>query len=1553
MTTGVVSGSPEPKIQGSGWDEFDYAPECSLVSGAPEQAAAAPAPALAAPYYDEAAALCYVPEFRVSSLFGGEPSAIPEAPITDPGQTLEEEARAAAVGGQLYRATRLGQRRIAAGNASPEFVGEVAQWADRDGNLVLAKELCGGDHGAKVPENFNQRYEALLKDAGAWTDAAGALLARGRLTEAREHLRYAEQINEGYPTPGDIYLGFFVTEGEPDRGLGERIATLQSRLSETERGLKARLSSERVALESAVTQVPATELPHELARLERLRAAEQAVARLEELKTKLPQVRHLATAIDEFKRAAQAQIVAGALENDQELYSEGIATLLSLERYLAAEARQVEVAQKLYAKYPVSSRLPMELDYSAANPRVRPYLTGSSRLSDYEPSIAHLADLPIVRAYQGLAFEGPQGWLTAYHVDEVYTQLHRGPFGGEVASIHALDQYSGELERLYQDPRVEQFFTAVAAEELQDLRANEGFENRQALAEGLAHLEKYQASLSVLESAKPTDLDPDSLERFRALMVERGTRYHEHLAAEVTRLHRLEDKDRPLELVGDADGMTTIPDSNWVGPRERAAQEALAQLDYDLTALKSLDLSKPDDVTVLVGLTRRFAAHEETNVRSRLAKQADQVDALPSQKGDLKALRERIASVGGADLTTRVAAYRTLSQDLDTTALERTVDVRIKMYAEMGDTVKTTDRIFNGVMWIGSMGDNPLRSDRAADYRKLAGRYRDIQGLIAAGKVDEAQRALVALETAQIGDKLTEYHEFASTFNTYTVGVGIVIAAGFTAGVAAELLLPGYIGAESLTLGEAALLYGTMGTTFAVTQDLLWMAASGDVRHVYDPEKGILGNALTRAEKSALSAGMFGFLGGSLRLFSKYAERQLLRVAEQRLIAEGALKPGQKILSGSAEEALLVERAAALRKSLAVRYGLKGGAFGTEFGGFTAWEFLQTNYELAKAGTFDPLSAAAHTLGSGQAWTDRFVFLVALKAGGTLASPLTKPMHDGARELALAGHREALAAVEGRVQVATARLERLVESGEGDVLGLASEYRAALTARRAVMDKIPILRDPQTYALTDHALQEIDRFESDYRAHQELFGEGNTYGAVLTGATTGRVEARHTDAFVARLKEHPRVDNVQVHDNGLIEFAYRETEGGQGRTLRFHRHEPRHERVEQPFVGPERPIPSRDYSAYEPGALVEMPLADIIPTQELVFVDQVGEYLGGDAASANGVAEVRIIDGRVYVSDGHHRLMAEYLKTDGQGAVTVKIKGPDSDEARFGLTPVLHTRFPHLNRWDQLRWRADEQRSASTPVVVSRAEALRRLSAGPNSETEPLPVDYRGRTRLLLDFLYVFDQPEFYDLRDELVLRLEYEGLTPENETAVANTLARMGLRIPRTGSDHAIDLPVHRADVALRARPWTPPPERVEPLNPRRVRFSQTSVRSMDGPELQIARHGELEPIVVMRVGNNEYVSYDNSRLLYALRNGLEEIPVMIVSRQEAFPSDSTVNLSSESVALINAHHKKIGSTRRVSTQSRPRNWGEALLWRTVSNQLSPKGTARHPLVAEERDQP
>lgn len=1056
--------------------------------------------------------------------------------------------------GKFPEALRFGRLNGEAGSGDRGFQIQMAHWALANQDPIQAYEIyLGNDSPATLTERrtdnpLEKEVLGIFRSEGAWVEAARAALERGDFLQARAFLDFGEKVLSGYPTPheGDGYFGFVVTENaraeEPYSGPS---------LSETRRQIDAaiqkmpeQLNEEVAKLQGEVKSLKEPALGLALRQLEFLEGVQAQLRLLEGLEIKLWDV-------SAHQARARIQILSGVLHGNTERYEQGLKVLALLLRYQAAESKKLKAYEALRAHYPPNTRFAFEVDLSAANPRVRAFAQGEKPLLPQEISLDALARTPVVEAFWSLSRSPSlEDQRLAFHMNEVLGDLQATRFSSgaqpaapalerdearEALSADAAPQLRGDLsleaaaerlEALYGGQDIETFLDRVAQEETEGLGRNAGFRDRMALQGQLEALESYAASLKIFDSMDLASLSPDQLEAYRQLQLGSAQDYRQHLEGEVS------DSGK---------------DPSASSARIRALREKITELNAKIAELKGLDLTQLSSIAALAESSQACLEFKEAQLRSLLGRQADQMGGGDSGRAPsgLRALRGRLEGIDRSrvpSVSERLKAYAALSAGLDELALLQSIEARIEMYGEMAKSVRTAERVQNGLLNLPralSEGGELRVFGASDDFSALQGAYQRLKSLCAEGNFAEAKRLFVQLESASALPKLQSAYQSSESFNRWVTGVGIVVASAASAGLASEALAPALIRAFGSGWGGTAVL-GANALAFTAADRAFSAAASGDAADYYDADRSFGDNALKFSEQAALNFGMFKFLGGSQRLFARLFERRMLGMAERQLIAEGALKPGEKILAGSAQESALLARSAALQEKWGARLAARSGAFATELGAFGAWDFIALNYEFAKQGEWSPLQAAQQSLFSGKAWEERFLFLVALKAGGGLASPLTQPLHELAREASLGRYQGQLASLDRQVYESSQALEAHLEGKGGNLSEILSRYKRALQSQRAILEQIPECRNANTYALNEHLLKAVSEFEAQFVTQRAL----EKAGVELQGRQWGTYPRDKALEVVAEIRSNP-LCSLEISDNGLLIVRMPDPMGGQ------------------------------------------------------------------------------------------------------------------------------------------------------------------------------------------------------------------------------------------------------------------------------------------------------------------------------------------------------------------------------------------------------------------------
>ncbi|GEM_PF-2674594 len=1047
---------------------------------------------------------------------------------------------------------------------------QIAQWAILNHDPQKAYDIYkGSDSGIAVFERrsedpLEKQVLEIFHSDKVWVEAAQAYLQRGDFFRAKQILEFGERVlrvdSDAHQGGSSLHFNSDASwKGEHYNG--PSIAETKSKIDETLKALPERLKGEIQKLQEEILTFKSSDLEKAVGQLEFLEGVQHNLQILEELSGKIK-------LYDVSKEASQirSQILTGVLYGNAEFYEKGMHGLEVLARYQAVEARKLAAYEAIRSQYPSNTRFVFETDFTSANPRVRPFLNGEKKLLPYEMPIDGVSHIAFVESFSSLDLMGTMGNVMEDLRNTRIPQEGQKPVAPSLeadekrealASDYApnmppgamgglsLEAETERLEGLYGGEEVQTFLKKVQEREAQETPPNEGALIRLQLQKQLGDFQAFVSQVRDLENIDLALQDPEDLETLRGKIISTAQDYKIYLKAKAERFASEDEKDRPL-LAPPADGKSPPflqKSKHWVSPRVAEILKQIEGIDSRLEKFQALDLNQTKSLANFTSFAQDLLRFKEEHVKALLG------DEIRVMRTEDKARQKEMgsdahlvfaslqSSLDAIDLNQAqsneevLKAYAALSTQVDDAAFVIAVDNRITMYEQMQKSVHSTDRLFNAGLAIAELGSDHksgLSSNMAGDFKELIEKYQQVKRLYQEGKTEEAKKIFFVLETANLHSSLQRDYEF-STQVKWVSTFGVIIAAAATGGIAAELAGPELIamlgpGAAAETAGLAI-----NALVFTASSRALNAGLSGDLNDFYDSHKSFGSNVLGFVEEAALNFGMFKFLGKSQQLFAKFFERRLLGMAEKQLIKEGILKSGEKMIAGSAQEAALLRRAALLGEKLGSKIVFTAGAFATELGAFGAWDFIALNYQLAKEGEFDPLGAAKQSLFTAKAWEDRFVFLIALKIGGALASPITTPLHEWAADVALGPYRGQLAKLDAQISETSQKLQAFFEGKGGNVFELADVYKKALLTQKAILDKIPQYRNPQTYALNDYLLKQIDRFEKEYKTYKTL----SDYGMNLTALHSGTYPLARAQKIIKELQANP-LCSVEIADNGLL-----------------------------------------------------------------------------------------------------------------------------------------------------------------------------------------------------------------------------------------------------------------------------------------------------------------------------------------------------------------------------------------------------------------------------------
>ncbi len=280
-----------------------------------------------------------------------------------------------------------------------------------------------------------------------------------------------------------------------------------------------------------------------------------------------------------------------------------------------------------------------------------------------------------------------------------------------------------------------------------------------------------------------------------------------------------------------------------------------------------------------------------------------------------------------------------------------------------------------------------------------------IEQLLDSGKFKEAKK-LFLTEYLNSRRHVLEIHaevEQVKKFKHYTVGVAIVVAAGFVAYFTAGAAVP------VITRGVASpfLKFGThvaiSGSTFVASEKILNKFLMGE--ELFDSTKSGWENARDFTFKS-IFMGLLGPFLGRVVQFSRMHSLlpSLVRQGRLEKLPEQIIKDYkiESLFKNGVLDLTTVEARGALAKIMEMEiHGMTniskalfhGREFVEEVGAFVGWELLESQVTLLAEGKKPSLKnlEVIDKILSGEAMVDRVLFLGALKSGNRIAKPLTEP----------------------------------------------------------------------------------------------------------------------------------------------------------------------------------------------------------------------------------------------------------------------------------------------------------------------------------------------------------------------------------------------------------------------------------------------------------------------------------------------------------------------------------------------------------------------------------
>lgn len=767
-----------------------------------------------------------------------------------------------------------------------------------------------------------------------------------------------------------------------------------------------------------------------------------------------------------LRETAHRELIEGALANDTTRVSQGCRITQAIESYHRVEDRQAAVYDILSRLYPHTSTQGIRLEYASAARNLRGQTLGDGL---YEPSLEFMRDLAIVRTYQRLSHGTPEERTQAAAIERVIADVNNPPFFLDPDSVDFLETETRRLSTIYEKPEngpdsLRAFFSNVHHTQLQDLEQNPGYRNRRALEASLDHLETHARTLNLLED-RPGSLPPVLLENLKNDLLQSARTLREQMTQTLRNLET-ERPPRTVRFQENGHWMTEEVPSTEPSAAEIAYRSQLERIEGQIRQLENFDATSPSATELMRRHLRIIGGFEEDHVRHLMGRET----RLLSQN-----LPDIPLSGNAAD---RARLYRQRLNQTDIALMRQTIQARIDMYRNMTSTVHRADRALQAIGSIGDLGT----VNSTGNFHAVVERYRRIDRMIEDGRVDQAQRELTSLEQAQIGAHLQDHFEVSSHVNT-AASIGIIAASAASMNIGGFLLAPELAlsaSAANATWATRALYTAATAPIFRLTHNGLDAWISDDSNIFYRTPRGdetllrnIADNTAHFARQTGNDIGMMITMQTAMGQFQALGRSRLQNIAQRQLLAEGRIASGT--LTPEMQN-LVAQRALELGQNIGTQAAMHAGGFASELAALQAWGFgSEAVGSRIDTGSWEFGQAFRRSFLDVNIWKEQGVFVLGMRAGAVLTSPILSPLHEGARDIAVDRVRDRYEAVMARSETAGRAWTRYLETGEGNPDTIFKNIESALE-RRLELLRNPAIRDvvrPEAVGETEAALHQI------------------------------------------------------------------------------------------------------------------------------------------------------------------------------------------------------------------------------------------------------------------------------------------------------------------------------------------------------------------------------------------------------------------------------------------------------------------------------------------------
>lgn len=460
----------------------------------------------------------------------------------------------------------------------------------------------------------------------------------------------------------------------------------------------------------------------------------------------------------------------------------------------------------------------------------------------------------------------------------------------------------------------------------------------------------------------------------------------------------------------------------------------------------------------------------------------------------------------------------------------------------------------------------------ALEIRNIRDQYSRVEVLLSQGRFTEAQGLFSHLESNPSVRGWFQDAQNAEVFRDCMITAGVVVLSGGLAAAASA-----YVGAGAAAINSGARGFQAIRITLQTASNAKRLQAATEgsllVRGImlgakagtfvpvnrylnhslhdkafFDPKKEAVDNWLELGKEVGISAGMFAMMGWAMRTYQVFQARRLFPIARAQFKAAVGEEVFEAMDKFAQEAGIQTELENLMRRGWSgLNYQL--GSLGTELASFGAWDpvgmNLEANWQSLRAGKGFTLMDPTEILFSWEAWKERFVFVVALRASGALMHPLPKAPQDPIRQ-----------AQYTRIKQAEAKLARRQtknpQSMDAETL---HQLENILRARQDYL-KESSKDHPASESMvmaTAEALGAIEVLKNEFETLGEIFGKENKFGVQqIKGHTYQQYEPAEKEALLDCLTKHSPGESWSYYpENGLIEIKVKDPVTQKIKTVRL------------------------------------------------------------------------------------------------------------------------------------------------------------------------------------------------------------------------------------------------------------------------------------------------------------------------------------------------------------------------------------------------------------------